>query len=479
MKKQQIIIGEKIKAILNQENGKKLVSFRYQEKTEDHVDLICTWINHEFFLSSKTLLADLEIKIECVKGHDICLISLSQITKHAVGQIISYYKQNCRDERISDNYVQEILEKLELSKNSNKSLSEISEVLPEIVEQPEETIIFPKEQIEPTIKAEIITPPVEPVAKPAEPISKPTDSKPGRGRKKSKLLLSNFFLNLCTYEKGFDSPTIKVPLSKYLNWEHDGDLQILLCHDEFVASSLEMAGRWHLGNNFTIGPKITRKWCEITLDCSNPETFIRHKKVTTRSFCLPPNEGSTLRDMEERLHRVYYVSKPVVQKMASNFLVKYPKRRLAKSIYEVMVKMGWEVGIEDNILIVHPIRNSSSTENEEKVATAIAKEFVSSVAAPVIEPAITNDTEEVPVPKTTVDDFDLQIHPVVSANCFFVINSKEEALTELKRLYYDPILYSGLSEKTKNDAFYFLAEDWRKNNTEEYARVLLDFLKNN
>jgi hypothetical protein len=455
MKKQQVIIGERIKSILLPENGKKITLFKYQEKIEDHIDLIVNFTNHECFLNSKTLMSDLEIKIECIRDHDIFLVSLSQITKPTVGKIISYYKQNCREEKISESRIKEILEKLELSKNSSKDLSAMKNV-----------------DTSPEVKTEVVVDKIKQTSTPIEkvevkPVFKPTKikkvSKTKKEKKGPKYLLNKFFAYLILFEEGLDSPTM-THLSKFFTWETDGDLQILICRDDLLAINFEIAIRWHIENNYKVGPAINLEGNKITVDYSSPQNHEREKKVSTRSYCLPPNEKSTVGDMEERLHRVYHLPKPVVEKIDQYFKVKYTKKRLAKHIHTIISGMGWKSKVEDNILIIftEPLPHEAIEELNTN---------------PVVSDVIVEKVEKLSSIHTSRDDFDLKIHPIVNENHFFVINSKEEALAELEKLYYDPNLLTELSEETKNDIHFVLMENWKKEHPEEYARALLNFLK--
>jgi hypothetical protein len=460
----QVTIAQKLTAILIKLNGKPSMSFKYQQKTDEHVDLVVTWNNPERCKTSKTFLfSELGVSVLDINEVDTYLISLRDVVRSpSHHKIAEYYKKNCNGEIVSESHVKEILEKLKIN--------DVEKNPPTIPEKGNEINPIIIEQVPPTAKENI----------------------PKRKRKESKFLLNNFFLHLYAFEEGFDSPVIKLPLPKLLNWEEKEGLQILSCDNEAVASSLETAGRWHVENNFQIGPRITRDGNKIIVNCSHPEAFIKQKKVTTRSFCLAPNEGSTIRDITGRLHRVYFLSEPVVTEMASNFMVKYPKIRLAKSIYEIVLKMGWDVGVEDKSLIIY-ITPKIPSEVDGKVSVAIAKEFVSSVVTPVVEP-VTDIPEEVS-PHTTREEFELKIPTIaarenysvasnnndsihLTAETLFVITgTKEEVLAEITNRYHDKEFYDLLSDETKNRA-YFVSEEYRKKaNAEDYMKALLDYVQ--
>ncbi len=183
--------------------------------------------------------------------------------------------------------------------------------------------------------------------------------------------------------------------------------------------------------------------------------------VTTRSYCLAPNEFSTVGDIEERLHRVYHLPKPVIKKIGDYFKVEYKKKPLAKYVHNIINAMGWKSKVKDNILTVFTglLPNETTRDIE-------------------ITPVVDDKTENTLSPvHTDRDVFDLSIHSVVNESPFFIINSKEEALIELKKLYFDPQLSTELSEETKNDIHFVLQENWKKTHPEEYAIALLDFLK--
>lgn len=92
----QVIIAEKLKAILIKLNGKPSMSFKYQEKTDEHVDLVVTWNNQERCKTSKTFISlELGISVLDIKGADAYLISLRDIIQSpSHHKIAEYYKKN-------------------------------------------------------------------------------------------------------------------------------------------------------------------------------------------------------------------------------------------------------------------------------------------------------------------------------------------------------------------------------------------------
>ena len=479
MKKQQIIIGEKIKAILLPENGKKVLSFVYQEKTKDHIDLVITWTNHDCFLSSKKLLFDLEVKVECVKGYDVCLISLSQITRQAIGKIISYYKQNCREEKIHDSRIQEILEKIEIAQKSNDDnhhliIKASKKLQPEFAENNEvdleqtERILFPEAEAAAEVKQEIGKEEFSP--NPKTSVSKKVKKKEKsiliKGKKKQKFLLSSFFSRLVTFEKDLDSPTME-NFSKLFTFEIKGNLQVVFCRDDFVAINFEKAAIWYVGNNYNIPPVITRDGNKITIDFSSSEKNKKEERTTNGSFCFTPNEGSTVGDMIKRLHRINYLTRPTVEKVGNYFKVKYPSTRGILSINESIVNMGWNSKVESNFLLIFTCLTTPNSKDELVVLVEKQSHQEPILVAKVSEIVSVSNDKAISSPV----DF------TMVKNEYFVFKNKEEVLEKLKRIYTDPVLYAELSEETKNDIFEVLEEDWRRNHIEEYAKALLEFLK--
>lgn len=278
---------------------------------------------------------------------------------------------------------------------------------------------------------------------------------PKSKRKESKFSLNKFFAYLTLFEEELDSPSVTHLQESYM-WETDGDVQILSCRDDILASKLETAVRWHIGNNYKIGPVTTRDNNKIIIDHSFPQNHVREKKVSTRSYCLPPNEESTAQDVARRLHRVYHLPKPVVEKVDKDFRVEYHKKSLAKHMQSIISGMGWSSKVEDNILFVFTGLTSVSIKTEEKNQMA-------------------TQTTSNPTLKGNIK----AVEPVtVTAETLFVITgTKEEVWAEIKTRYENKEFCDLLSEETKNRA-YLVSEEYRKKtNAEDYMKSLLDYVQ--
>jgi len=82
----QVIIGEKLKAILLKDNGKNRISFSYCEKEEEHIGLKMAWTSDTYFSASKTFLSLHFPKLLIGEGKmmNSIIVSLHQITHSSV-----------------------------------------------------------------------------------------------------------------------------------------------------------------------------------------------------------------------------------------------------------------------------------------------------------------------------------------------------------------------------------------------------------
>jgi hypothetical protein len=228
-----------------------------------------------------------------------------------------------------------------------------------------------------------------------------------------------------------------------------GNLYEVLCSNKQVADSVEKILNWRINDSNLV----------VRNDNTFIVDYIGNKKENRRStFCFPPIFGKNqepeqvVDDIKKRLMKINLNSRPIISFLKEGeFLVTYVKSVIAPKIYSIILSMGWNVKENNaNSFYIYSDRNDQSTLPEEQV----------------------NHN----VPYTSRDDFDLNIPMSPGANHLFNL-SKDGALLELKRIYKDPELSANLSDETKNDIHFLLEEEWKKQNTEEYARVLLDILK--
>jgi len=298
-------------------------------------------------------------------------------------------------------------------------------------------------------------------------------------KKESKFLLKSFFSHLLDFEANMEVPVLQ-NLPELFILEADDKVKHLTCRDDIIASKLEIAISWHLNRTYKVAPVVVRDGGKITIDYSLSQKSGKERMITNRSYCLAPIEQTTISDMKKRLHRVYFSAKPIVEKTDGYFCIKYQSNRVeqvTKTVNTIISEMGWRSKIEDGNLLVFP----GSVPIKEKIEIIEPAKNTETIE-PVVTPVVSGQesiprVEALPPLQVSIDDIGQNTGSATNVNHFFVINNKEEGLAKLKKYYNDPILYSSLTEETKNDIFLVLAEDWEREHPEEYARALLDFLK--
>lgn len=443
----QVVIGEKLKSILMNDFGKKSISSKYNINTTSNIDMVVTFMNNDSYQRSKFFLSsELGInisKIEELKDKYVCIISLKQVVNISGKKVKIYYQQRFGS-KLSAGHIQEILDKLERAQPAVEHNEEFED----------------SEEVEQTLKPELV-----PVVKEPPPEVQKIKEKTifVKDNKKTKFVFGMFIHRVVKFEENLDSPILE-KVTQIFNFGINGNIQTIHCKDKLVFYYLGKAISWYITNNYSVLPAVFFQENKIIVDFSSSEKNGRGDRVTSGSFCLPPNEGTTMKDMERRLHRISYLTKPVIKKLHDYFKVEYPSLRVAKNIHSIVSKMGWKSKIDDNNLYI----------------------FIDSLLYNIKEGEIKNSpapVEEVILPfETKQDKFDFKIYPIngntlIEDEFLKFSGSREDEIDELRKLYEDPELSALLTTETKNDIFEVLQTDWRRRHPEEYARALLSLIK--
>ncbi len=228
----------------------------------------------------------------------------------------------------------------------------------------------------------------------------------------------------------------------------------ITCNSTDDAEKVHMYLSWLVGDPSLV---VTEKKVVIV---DYKKKIKKEKSLERFIFCLPPSGRVNSEEIKRRLLRVSVGSRPNVSSLSeSKFIVTYVRSNFAEKVFSVLLSMGWKV--ED-------LSKSSFI-----VSVAGTKELVS----PVSEDQTANvlEMEEVSMPSTNRDQFDLEVAQNPS-NLIFGVESKEEALVELEKLFSDTELFIKLSPETQQRIIDALKEEARKRNPEEYALNLLSII---
>jgi len=299
-----------------------------------------------------------------------------------------------------------------------------------------------------------------------------------------KVKILRYLLAVVKFENGIMSGTHLPKIIDKVFWFDevpDGIFYIIRCADQRIQEIVYRA-MLYFKNCTEDSGIVTKVEGDIRLDFSEMKAQV--KDLSKVYYCMPPKIDTSPDEMVQRLRRAFFGGYPEIAlgpTKKNSYSITYKKLSTVKKVFEVTLKMGWNVSFLGDSFIcclteprikfdLLPTLTDQADSKEGKVEPIVILDEVPVSKIAEVLPEVEN--QEPVLRKYPVSGI---VPTLLSTRLSIMISNKEEAMDEIERIFFNPELSANLSPETQRKMISILRESYRKEDPEKYMKHLLAF----